>query len=95
MLKHLPALIKIRFDCSVYQTVNKYLNNKILNEALSMHPLLVEVIHTRNINYVHSVFGGKWGVYYAEGGTRRIIDGLEKLLIKKMLILRKIPRQKK
>ena len=30
MLKHLPALIKIRFDRSVYQTVNKYLNNKNL-----------------------------------------------------------------
>jgi len=85
MLQHLPALIKIRFDRSVYQTVNKYLNNKNLNEALSMHPLLVggNPYSTTSIYLLIQYLEWKWGVYYAEGGTGRIIDGLEKLLIKK------------
>ena len=97
MLKHLPALIKIRFDRSVYQTVNKYLNNKNLNEALSMHPLLVggNPYSTTSIYLLIQYLEWKWGVYYAEGGTGRIIDGLEKLLIKKDVNIKKNTEAKK
>ena len=97
MLQHLPALIKIRFDRSVYQTVNKYLNNKNLNEALSMHPLLVggNPYSTTSIYLLIQYLEWKWGVYYAEGGTGRIIDGLEKLLIKKDVNIKKNTEAKK
>ena len=82
MIKHLPELIKIRFDRSVYTAVDKYVGNKNLNQALSMHPLLVggNPYSTTSIYLLIQYLEWKWGVFYSEGGTGKIIDGLEKLL---------------
>ena len=41
MMKHLPELLRIRFDRSVYKAVDMHFSNKNLSQALSMHPLLV------------------------------------------------------
>ena len=84
MLKHLPELIKIRFDRSVYSAVDKIIGNKELNQALSMHPLLVggNPYSTTSIYLLIQYLEWKWGVFYSEGGTGKIIDGLEKILIK-------------
>ena len=87
MLKHLPELIRIRFDRSVYQSVDKFIGNKNLNQALSMHPLLVggNPYSTTSIYLLIQYLEWKWGVFYSEGGTGKIVDGLERILEKNML----------
>ncbi len=91
MVKHLPELIKIRFDRSVYKTVDKYIRNKNLNQALSMHPLLVggNPYSTTSIYLLIQYLEWKWGVFYSEGGTGKIIEGLAKLLLKKDVEIKK------
>jgi len=91
MVKHLPELIKIRFDRSVYAAVDKYIGNKDLNQALSMHPLLVggNPYSTTSIYLLIQYLEWKWGVFYSEGGTGRIIDGLEKLLLNTQVEIKK------
>ena len=91
MFKHLPELIRIRFDRSVYKAVDKYMGNKYLNQALSMHPLLVggNPYSTTSIYLLIQYLEWKWGVYYAEGGTGTVIQGLEKLLIRKNVEIKK------
>ena len=85
MVRHLPELLRIRFDRSVYKAVDKYIGHKNLNQALSMHPLLVggNPYSTTSIYLLIQYLEWKWGVYYAEGGTGKIVDALEKLLNKK------------
>ena len=91
MVKHLPELIRIRFDRSVYQAVDKYIGNKDLNQALSMHPLLVggNPYSTTSIYLLIQYLEWKWGVFYAEGGTGKIVNGLEKLLLNKGVEIKK------
>lgn len=91
MVKHLPELIRIRFDRSVYQAVEKHMGNKNLNQALSMHPLLVggNPYSTTSIYLLIQYLEWKWGVFYAEGGTGKIVDALEKLLLKKGVEIKK------
>ena len=47
-----------------------------------MHPLLVggNPYSTTSIYLLIQYLEWKWGVYYAEGGTGKIVDALEKLL---------------
>ena len=91
MVRHLPELLRIRFDRSVYKAVDKYIGHKNLNQALSMHPLLVggNPYSTTSIYLLIQYLEWKWGVYYAEGGTGKIVDALEKLLNKKEVEIKK------
>ena len=47
-----------------------------------MHPLLIggNPYTTTSIYTLIQYLEWKWGVYYAKGGTRSIIEGLEKLM---------------
>ena len=91
MIKHLPELVRIRFDRSVYRAVDKYIGNVNLNQALSMHPLLVggNPYSTTSIYLLIQYLEWKWGVFYAEGGTGKIVDALEKLLDTKEVEIKK------
>ncbi len=91
MIRHLPELLRIRFDRSVYKAVDTYIGHKNLNQALSMHPLLVggNPYSTTSIYLLIQYLEWKWGVYYAEGGTGKIVDALEKLLNKKDVEIKK------
>ena len=91
MMKHLPELIRIRFDRSVYKAVDQYLGDKNLNKALSMHPLLVggNPYSTTSIYLLIQYLEWKWGVHYAEGGTGKIVDALENLLLSKDVEIKK------
>ncbi len=97
MVKHLPELLRIRFDRSVYKAVDKHIGNIHLNQALSMHPLLVggNPYSTTSIYLLIQYLEWKWGVYYAEGGTGKIVDALEKLLRNKGVEIRKNTEAKK
>ena len=91
MMKHLPELLRIRFDRSVYKAVDMHFSNKNLSQALSMHPLLVggNPYSTTSIYLLIQYLEWKWGVYYSEGGTGKIIDALENLLINKGVEIKK------
>ena len=82
MLPYLPELLRIKFYESVTSSVSKFMKNENLTKALSMHPLLIggNPYTTTSIYLLIQYLEWKWGVFYSEGGTGKIIDGLEKLL---------------
>lgn len=82
MLPYLPELLRIKFYKSVNTSVSTFIKNENLVKALSMHPLLIggNPYTTTSIYLLIQYLEWKWGVYYAEGGTRSIINSLEKLL---------------
>ena len=82
MIPYLPELLKIKFYRSVNNSVSKFMKNENLIKALSMHPLLIggNPYTTTSIYLLIQYLEWKWGVYYAKGGTRSIVNSLEKLL---------------
>ena len=83
MFKQLPALLKLKSYKSVYYLVSSYIKNKNLRRMLSMHPLLVggNPFTTTSIYGLILYLEKKWGIHYSIGGTGKIIDGLEKLML--------------
>ena len=84
MLPYVPELLNIKFYKSVDSSVRGFIENDNLAKALSMHPLLIggNPYETTSIYLLIQYLEWKWGVYYAKGGTRSIIDGLHKLMDK-------------
>ena len=82
MLPYLPELLKIKFYKSVHSSVREHIENENLIKALSMHPLLIggNPYTTTSIYLLIQYLEWRWGVFYAKGGTRSIVSGLEKLL---------------
>ena len=83
MLKQLPALINLKSYKSVYSLVSSYIKNTNLRRMLSMHPLLVggNPFTTTSIYGLILYLEKKWGIHYSIGGTGKIIEGLEKLML--------------
>ena len=82
MMPYLPELLRIKFYQSVNTSVSKFMQNENLIKALSMHPLLIggNPYTTTSIYLLIQYLEWKWGVYYAQGGTRSIVNSLERLL---------------
>ena len=82
MIPYLPELMRIKFYKSVHSSVSSHIENENLIKALSMHPLLIggNPYTTTSIYLLIQYLEWKWGVFYAKGGTRAIVAGLEKLL---------------
>ena len=85
MMPYIPELLRIKFYKSVHSSVSSFLKNENLIKALSMHPLLVggNPYTTTSIYLLIQYLEWKWGVYYAEGGTRSIVKGFQKLFDEK------------
>jgi len=85
MTPYISELLKIKFYKSVHSSVKSFIKNDNLIKALSMHPLLVggNPYTTTSIYLLIQYLEWKWGVYYAEGGTRSIVNSFEKLFNKK------------
>ena len=83
MIKQLPALVSLKSYKSVYSLVASYIKNEKLRKILSMHPLLVggNPFTTTSIYTLILYLEKKWGIHYSIGGTGKIINGLEKLMI--------------
>ncbi len=82
MLKQLPSLIKFRADLSVYQFVSRYLKNEKLRRAFSIQPLLVggNPFTTTSIYSLIHYLERKHGVYFAMGGTGKLVSALGMLM---------------
>ena len=82
MVKQIPSLIKFSSHKSVYSFVSKYINNDKLRRAFSIPPLLVggNPFSTTCIYSLIHYLERKHGVYFAMGGTGKIVEALGKLL---------------
>ena len=82
MIKQIPTLIKLKSYLSVFQLVSKYIKNEQIRQAFSIQPLLLggNPLETTSIYNLIHFLERKWGVYYAMGGTGKIIQAFEKLM---------------
>jgi phytoene desaturase len=78
MLKAAPALIKEQAWRSVYGMVSSYVESEKLREALSFHTLLVggNPMNTSSIYALIHKLEKDGGVWWARGGTNRLIAGM-------------------
>jgi phytoene desaturase len=78
MLKAAPALIKEQAWRSVYSMVSSYVEHPKLREALSFHTLLVggNPMNTSSIYALIHKLEKDGGVWWARGGTNRLIAGM-------------------
>jgi phytoene desaturase len=78
MIKAAPALLKHRAWRSVYDVVSSYVRSEKLREALSFHTLLVggNPMTTSSIYALIHKLEKDGGVWWARGGTNRLVAGL-------------------
>ncbi len=81
MLKVLPDLIKLRADRSVAGMANAYIKDERLRQVFSFHPLLVggNPFHTTSIYALIHHLEQKWGVWFAMGGTGKLVEAFVRL----------------
>ncbi len=81
MVSVAPDLMKLRADRSVYKTVAKFMKDEHLRQAFSFHPLLVggNPMDTSSIYTLIHWIEREWGVFFPEGGTGALVNGLVKL----------------
>lgn len=80
MVKAAPALAKYQAWRSVYSIVSKFVKNEKLREALSFHTLLVggNPMTTSAIYALIHKLERDGGVWFAKGGTNRLVAGMVK-----------------
>jgi phytoene desaturase len=78
MLKAAPSLVKYQAWRSVYSMVSSFVQNEKLREALSFHTLLVggNPMNTSAIYALIHKLEKDGGVWFARGGTNRLIAGM-------------------
>lgn len=78
MVKAAPALIRHQAWRSVYDVVSKYVRSEKLREALSFHTLLVggNPMTTSSIYALIHKLEKDGGVWWARGGTNRLVAGM-------------------
>jgi len=81
MVKAAPALIRHQAWSSVYATVSRFVRNEKLRQALSFHTLLVggNPMRTSSIYALIHALEKSGGVWFAKGGTNRLVAGMVKL----------------
>ena len=91
MAKQVPALVKLKSYLTVGQLVNSKLKNEFLRKAFSIHPLLVggNPFTTTSIYALIHYLERKWGVFFCMGGTGKIVQELERLMIENDITVKK------
>ncbi len=82
MIRAAPALVRLRADRSVYGSVARFLKDEHLRQALSFHTLLVggSPFETSSIYTLIHYLERKWGVFFARGGTGKLVAALVRLI---------------
>ena len=82
MLKQIPALLKLKSYMTVAQLVNSYIRHPLLRQAFSIHPLLVggNPFSTTSIYTLIHYLERRWGVWFAMGGTGKLVAELHRLM---------------
>jgi len=84
MLKYAPDIIRMKGYRSVYSFVSSYIKHPHLRQAFSIQPLLVggNPFSTSSIYSLIHALEQKWGIYFCMGGTGKLVDELEKLMLR-------------
>lgn len=84
MMAQIPSLIKLQSYFSVSGIVNKYIKHPLLRQAFSIHPLLVggNPFSTTSIYALIHYLERRWGVFFAMGGTGKLVQSLYDLMKK-------------
>ncbi len=84
MLRYAPDIIKMQGYKSVFSFVSKYLKHPNLRQAFSIQPLLVggNPFTTSSIYALIHALEQKWGIYFCMGGTGKLVQELEKLMLR-------------
>jgi len=82
MLKQVPALLKLKSYKTVAQMVNSHIRHPLLRQAFSIHPLLVggNPFTTTSIYTLIHFLERRWGVWFAMGGTGKLVAELHALM---------------
>ncbi|MEQ8825437.1 MAG: phytoene desaturase family protein [Filomicrobium sp.] len=82
MIRQIPSLIQLRSDRTVWQLVCKHLKSDKLRQAFSIQPLLVggSPFETTSIYGLIHYLEREWGVYFAMGGTGKLVEALTQLM---------------
>lgn len=78
MVRVAPQLIRLESYRSVYGMVSRFIKDPQLRQAFSFHSLLVggNPFETSSIYALIHALERQWGVYFPEGGTGALIDGM-------------------
>lgn len=81
MLKVAPAMLRLRSDRSVYDTVARFVKDDHLRQALSFHTLLIggNPYETSSIYCMIHYLERLWGVFFPRGGTGALVRALARL----------------
>ena len=81
MLRVAPQLIKLEAYRSVYSMVARFIKDEQLRQAFSFHTLLVggNPFETSSIYALIHALERQWGVFFPQGGTGALINGMLKL----------------
>ncbi len=82
MMAQIPSLIRLKSYFSVSGIVNKYIKHPLLRQAFSIHPLLVggNPFSTTSIYALIHYLERRWGVFFAMGGTGKLVQALYDLM---------------
>jgi len=81
MFKAAPQLVRLRADKSVYSMVSKFVKHERVRQLLSFQSLLVggNPFKTSSIYALIHALERKGGVWFAQGGTGALVEGMIKL----------------
>jgi len=90
MVQQIPALLKLRSYMTVAQMVNSHIRHPLLRQAFSIHPLLVggNPFSTTSIYTLIHYLERRWGVWFAMGGTGRLVSELMQLMLRQGIDVR-------
>lgn len=82
MMKVLPDLVRLRADRTVAGMAGRHLKDERLRQVFSFHPLLVggNPFQTTSIYALIHHLEQKWGVWFAMGGTGKLVEAFVRLL---------------
>jgi phytoene desaturase len=82
MIKVLPDLVRLRADRTVAGIASRHLKDERLRQVFSFHPLLVggNPFQTTSIYTLIHHLEQKWGVWFAMGGTWKLVEAFVRLL---------------
>ena len=82
MVKQIPALLTLKCYKTVSQLVGRYLKHPKIQQAFSIHPLLVggNPFKTTAIYTLIHYLERRWGVFFCMGGTGKLVQELGALM---------------
>ena len=82
MMKQVPSLLKLKSYMTVAQMVHSHIKHPLLRQAFSIHPLLVggNPFTTTSIYTLIHYLERRWGVWFAMGGTGKLVAELQGLM---------------